>query len=305
MGPLDLVKLPVLMERTTGSPEVKIGLVDGPIATQHPDLTRERLREISGKNGATCTHIHSLACLHGTFVAGILSGKRNSPAPAICPNCTLLVRPIFAEATSGREQMPSATPQELAAAIIECVDAGARIINLSLALVQSSSKGEQALEAALDRAVRRNVIVVAAAGNQGTVGSSAITRHPWIISVVACDLHGRPMNESNLGSSISKRGLRAPGEAVTSLSPGGQSITVSGTSVAAPFVTGAIALLWSEFPTATAAQIKLAIVQASTLRRASVVPPLLDAAAACEFLWTTHARRRTHEEGETTKRLPV
>jgi hypothetical protein len=42
--------------------------------------------------------------------------------------------------------------------------------------------------------------------------------------------------------------------------------------------------LWSEFPTVTAAQIKLAITQAPMLRRASVVPPLLDAAAAYELL---------------------
>jgi subtilisin family serine protease len=291
MDPLGLVKLPALMDRTSGSPEVKIGLIDGPVAVQHPDLAAESLREIPGNNGAMCTQANSSACLHGTFVAGILSAKRNSRAPAICPSCTILVRPIFAEAASGREQMPSATPQELAAAIIECIDAGARVINLSLALAYPSTKGEQDLEEALDRALRRSVIVVAAAGNQGTLGSSVITRHPWVISVVACDVHGRPMNESNLGSSISRHGVRAPGEAITSLSPDGRSITVSGTSVAAPFVTGAIALLWSEFPAATATKIKLAIAEASALRRASVVPPLLDAAAAYQILLTANAWR--------------
>src|SRR3954447_20812074 len=89
-SPLELVKLNALMERATGSPEVKIGLIDGPVVTQHPDLIGERLHEISGKNGATCTAANSMACLHGTFVAGILCAKRNSPAPAICPDCTLL-----------------------------------------------------------------------------------------------------------------------------------------------------------------------------------------------------------------------
>ena len=291
MDPLDLVKLTALMERTSGSPEVKIGLIDGPVATQHPDLAVEYLREIPGNNGATCTQANSTACTHGTFVAGILSAKRNSPAPAICPNCTLLVRPIFAEVTSGREHMPSATPKELAAAIIECIDAGARVINLSLALAQPSTKGEQSLEEALNQAVRRGVIVAAAAGNQGTLGSSAITRHPWVIPVVSCDLRGRPMNESNLGSSIGRRGLSAPGDAITSLGAEGQSLTFGGTSVAVPFVTGAIALLWSEFPSATAAQIKLAVTQASTPRRASVVPPLLNAAAAYQILLTTNAGR--------------
>jgi subtilisin family serine protease len=291
MDPLDLVKLTALMERTSGSSEVKIGLIDGPVVTQHPDLAGEHLREIPGNNGGTCTQANSTACLHGTFVAGILSAKRNSPAPAICPNCTLLIRPIFAETTSGREHMPSATPKELAAAIIECIGAGARVINLSLALAQPSAKGEQALEEALSQAVRRSVIVVAAAGNQGTLGSSAITRHPWVIPVVACDLRGRPMNESNLGSSIGRRGLSAPGDGITSLGAEGQPLTLGGTSVAVPFVTGAIALLWSEFPTATAAQIKLAITQASIPRRASVVPPLLDASAAYQILLTTNARR--------------
>src|SRR5215813_726885 len=109
MGPLDLVKLTALMDRTSGSPEVKIGLIDGPVVTRHPDLAGEHLREIPGNNGGTCTQANSTACLHGTFVAGILSAKRTSPAPAICPNCTLLIRPIFAETTAGSEQMPSAT----------------------------------------------------------------------------------------------------------------------------------------------------------------------------------------------------
>jgi len=187
--------------------------------------------------------------------------------------------------------MPSATPQELAAAIIECIDAGARVINLSLALAQPSTKGGQALEEALNQVVKRGVVVVAAAGNQGTLGSSAITRHPWVIPVVACDLAGRPTNESNLGSSIGRRGLSAPGGAITSLSAEGQPLTMGGTSVAAPFVTGTIALLWSVFPSATAAQIKLAITQASIPRRASVVPPLLNAAAAYQILLTANARR--------------
>jgi len=292
MFPLELVRLTALMERTSGIPEVTIGLIDGPVATQHADLAGEHLHEIPGKNGATCSQANSTACLHGTFVAGILSAKRDSLAPAICPNCTLLLRPIFARDDSGRDPMPSATPVELAAAIIACVDAGARVINLSLGLAQPSTKEERALEEALDHAVRHGVIVVAAAGNQGTVGSSAITRHPWVIPVVACDLRGRPTNESNLGSSIARHGLSAPGESVTSLSSESQSLTLGGTSVAVPFVTGAIALLWSEFPTAPAAQIKLAVTRTTTLRRASVAPPLLDAETAYQILSTANARRR-------------
>lgn len=280
------------MKRTRGSPEVKIGLIDGPVVTRHADLAIDYLHEIPGNNGAACTQANSAACLHGTFVAGILSAKRNSPAPAICPDCSLLIRPIFSETTLGREHMPSATPKELAAAIIECIEAGARVINLSLALAQPSIKEEKALEEALNQAIRRNVVIVAAAGNQGALGSSAITRHPWIIPVVACDFQGRPTNESNLGSSIGRRGLSAPGEGITSIGANGSPLTLGGTSVAVPFVTGAIALLWSEFPAATAAQIKLAVTQAFTPRRASVVPPLLDATAAYQILLSANAKRQ-------------
>jgi subtilisin family serine protease len=284
MNPLDLVKLTPLMELTSGKTEVVVGLIDGSVLKKHPELVGANIREISGELSGQCVQASSTACIHGTFVAGILCGKRNSAAPAICPNCTLLVRPIFAEATLGSEQMPSATPADLAAAIIESIDAGARILNMSVAIAQPSSQGELELQEALDYALKRGVIAVAASGNQGTLGSSAITRHPWVIPVVACDLQGRPISYSNLGNSIGRRGLSAPGDRITSLGTEEKTLTLGGTSVATPFVTGAIALLWSEFPTATAAEVKLAVTQGNGFRRTTVVPPLLDAWAAYQVM---------------------
>ena len=291
MNHLDLVKLTALMEHTSGQPEIMVGLLDGPVATNHPDLASEHIREIPGSIRGVCTQTKSVACLHGTFVAGILCAKRGSVAPAICPNCTLLVRPLFAETQIGSPQLPSTTPEELAAAILDSIKAGARVLNLSVALVHPSSTGQRELEEALSYAARRGVIAVAAAGNQGAVGSSAITRHPWVIPVVAYDLRGRPINQSNLGGSIGRRGLGAPGDDVTSLGADGGPITFGGTSVAVPFVTGAIALLWSQFPTATAAEMKFAITQVSTQRRTTIVPPLLDAWAAYQLLMTMYERR--------------
>lgn len=284
MHPLDLVKLSPLMDLTSSRPEVVVGLIDGSVLKTHPELTDANIREISGELSSQCFQSSSTACVHGTFVAGILCGKRNSIAPAICPNCTLLIRPIFAETILGDEQIPRATPADLAAAIIESIDAGARILNMSVAIAQPSSQGERELQEALDYALSHGVIVVAASGNQGMLGSSAITRHPWVIPVVACDLQGRPISYSNLGSSIGRRGLSAPGDQITSLGTKAQTLTLGGTSVAAPFVTGAIALLWSEFPTATAAEVKLAVTQGNGSRRTTVVPPLLDAWAAYQVM---------------------
>jgi subtilisin family serine protease len=291
MNHLDLVKLLALMELTGGRPEIVVGLIDGPVVMNHPDLASENIREIPGSLQGTCAQAASVAWMHGTFIAGILCAKRGSLAPSICPGCTLLVRPIFLETTSADERMPSSTPEELGAAIIESIEAGAHILNLSIALAEPSSRGYREVEEALDYAVRRGVLVVAAAGNQGTVGSTAITRHPWVIPVVACDQQGKPISSSNLGSSIGRRGLRAPGDNVTSLGVEGKPLTFGGTSAATPFVTGAIALLWSEFPTATATEVKVAVTQASTALRPSVVPPLLNAWVAYECLGAAHKRR--------------
>jgi subtilisin family serine protease len=187
--------------------------------------------------------------------------------------------------------MPSATPEELADAIIDSVNAGARVINLSSALIQPSSRTEKTLTEALNYAARHGAITVAASGNQGIVGSSSITRHPWVIAVAACNGHGRPLSESNLGRSIGRLGLSAPGENITSLGTDGDPQTLSGTSAAAPFVTGAIALAWSEFPRARAAEVKLAITRCGREARHTLVPPLLDAWAAYQMLASARHRK--------------
>jgi subtilisin family serine protease len=284
MTALELVKLLPLMEQTTGRREIAIGLIDGPVAKDHPDFERQNIRELPGRERGACAQLGSAACRHGTFVAGMLVAKRGSAAPAICPGCSLLVRPIFPETVPGNGKIPSATPQELSTAILDAIGASARILNLSAALVQPSSKGERDLRAALDYAAQRGVIIVVAAGNQGVVGSSIVTRHPWAIPVAGCDPQGRPTSQSNLGTSIGRRGLLAPSEEITSLGSEGEPVTLGGTSAAAPFVTGTIALLWSMFPRASAAELLLAVRSARPPNRAAIVPPMLDASAAYQFM---------------------
>jgi subtilisin family serine protease len=278
---LDLVNLTPLMDLNSGRTDTTIALIDGPVATDHPDLSTTNIREI---HGGACTHANSIACMHGTFVAGILSARRGSSAPSIAPDCTLLLRPIFAEGVSANRDMPSATPEELATAIIDCTEAGAHVINLSAALSQPTAAGERKLKEALDLCAKRDSVVVAAAGNEASIGSSTITRHPWVIPVVACDLRGQPMAFSNFGNSIGRRGLSAPGDGITSISAAGEPPTFGGTSAAAPFVTGAIALLKSIFPTATGAGVKFALMRGHARRRTTIVPTLMDAWAAYQIL---------------------
>src|SRR5580704_12213452 len=109
----DLVNLRQLMSLTSGRSEIVVGMVDGPVAADHPDLAQTNIQELPGKTGAACAQIGSAACVHGTFVAGILSAKRGSTAPAICPDCTLLVNPVFSETATGSADQPSSTPRSL------------------------------------------------------------------------------------------------------------------------------------------------------------------------------------------------
>ena len=108
MGALDAVQLTPLMERTSGRAEIRVGLIDGPVFLTHPDLAQKNIQEVPGKLRGTCSRAQSAACLHGTFVAGMLCARRGSVAPAICPGCTLLVRPIFSEANPANGDMPLA-----------------------------------------------------------------------------------------------------------------------------------------------------------------------------------------------------
>jgi subtilisin family serine protease len=284
MRALELCNLAPLLELTRGRSEILVGLVDGPVALDHPDLAEANVREIPGRLSGSCARAGSDACMHGTFVAGILAARRGSAAPSLCPGCTLLVRPIFDEAGGAGGPEPLAQPEELAAAVVDCVAAGARVINLSVGLRSPTGRGRAELDEALNYAARRGVLVVAAAGNQGTVGGSFITQHRWVIPVVACDARGRPSSGSNLGEGAGRRGLMAPGEEVLSLSAAGGAVAAGGTSVAAPFVTGTIALLWSAFPGAAASEVRAAVTAAGGAARSSVVPPPLDAGAAYRHL---------------------
>lgn len=275
---LEMARLGPLMALTSGSADVRVGLVDGPVARDHPDLAGARIHPLAG-DASSCSG--GAACVHGTFVAGILAARRGGPAPAISPGCTLLVRPVFREGADAGA-IATATADEVAQAIVDCVDAGARIVNLSAATGEPTTRVEGRIRQALDHAAGHGTVVVAAAGNQATLGSSEITRHGAAIPVVGYDRFGRPLDQSNFGSSAGRRGLGAPADAIVSLGVDGPPVTRAGTSLAAAFVTGAIALLWSLFPDARATQLRQALGRGS--RRTSVIPPLLNAQSAYEHL---------------------
>jgi subtilisin family serine protease len=280
----DLIKIHSLMAASAGNPKVAIGLIDGPVDFDHPSFQDSIMRTVNDSQKKVCKMSTSIACTHGTFIAGILSSKRGSYAPGICPLCEIVLRPIFAEDRSRESaNVPTSSPHELSDAIIDCVKAGVRIINLSLGLNVYSLIAYPNVQEACHYALKNGVIIITAAGNQGDVGYTSLLNYPWIIPVAACDQYGRLSGSSNIGPSIGRRGVLAPGINITSTSPGVGYTTMSGTSVAVPFVTGTLALLWSLLPKANAEELIFSV-RNTQYNRTNIIPPLLDGEAALEQL---------------------
>jgi subtilisin family serine protease len=305
MDPLELIKIQNLMKITKGDPNITIGLIDGPVDLGHPAFEGSKIKTVTESHFAECKSADSLSCQHGTFIAGILCSKRGLPAPGICSGCTLLLRPIFLDKTISNNiankyddekdpyidnygvYHPSTTPNDLYDAMVEVIDKGAKIINLSLGLSTSSLTLYTKLQEAYDYARKKGAIIVAAAGNHGNIGGLSLIENDWVIPVAACDENGQLSSMSNIAHSITSRGMMAPGINITSAFPDKQNryAKLSGTSFAVPFVTGAIALLWSAFPYLSAAQlIYLLRYSYFSKKKRSIIPRLLDVQSICNII---------------------
>ncbi|HZB16418.1 MAG TPA: S8 family serine peptidase, partial [Nitrososphaeraceae archaeon] len=97
MDPLNQTGLQSLMNVSTGDPDVVIGIIDGPVDLNHSALQTSNIKTVRNSQVGACKNATSIACSHGTFIAGILCARRGLPAPAICPNCKIILNPIFRE----------------------------------------------------------------------------------------------------------------------------------------------------------------------------------------------------------------
>ncbi|MFJ3819317.1 S8 family peptidase [Streptomyces sp. NPDC090056] len=273
------------MDRTAGAPDLRVGLIDGPVIVKHREFSDARIEPLRARDVADEAARDAVA-LHATSTAGVLVARRASRALGICPGVTLVTRSVF---TAPEARNSGTAPQEeLAEALVEVTDAGARLVNLSLSLAPGGREGRRVVEQALDYAACRGALVVAAAGNDQAVGGSPVTRHPAVVPVVAYARNGRPGRLSTVGPSIGRRGVGAVTDGLVSLGAHGGLRSFGGTSAAAAVITGAVALLWSAFPDSTPGELAGAVTD-SAYRRASVLPPVMDASRALDALRT--ARR--------------
>src|SRR5215204_7321460 len=121
MGILAHTRLLPLMNISNGSPDITIGIIDGPVDLNHPAFRESKIKTVRASQQVACKNASDMACIHGTFVTGILCAKRGLPAPAICPNCEFVVYPIFSEIKKEDSKskqssdflLPSATLEDL------------------------------------------------------------------------------------------------------------------------------------------------------------------------------------------------
>jgi membrane-anchored mycosin MYCP len=259
--------LPRVWQLTRGAGQ-RVAVIDTGVS-RHP-----RLRHVLPGGDYVSTGDGTQDCdAHGTLVAGIIAAAPSSDPGSfsgVAPEATLIgIRQSSAKfvPAEDRSRAGIGDVDTLAKAVRTAADLGASVINISsVACVPvASALDDRALGAALAYAVDvKNSVIVAAAGNSGaaqcppqradatwetiTVAVSPAWYDDYVLTVGSVNTEGRPSAFTLAGPWVD---VAAPGEDVGSLA----SEKVSGTSFAAPVVSGLVALIRSRFPGLTPRQV--------------------------------------------------
>ena len=253
---------------------VKIGIVDTGVLFDHEDIDSNiwtnsaELGGLSGvddDNNGYVDDIHGWDFVdddntpfdlngHGTHVAGIAAAEGNNQTgiSGVAPLAKVIPVRVLDQSGSG-------SIRAVAKGIEYAAKVGADVINLSLGAMNLDFFNKAVLQRAVDFARSLGRIVVAAAGNSATdVSSFSPANLNGVIAVGATDSRDQRAGFSNYGSGLF---ITAPGVGVLSLGGGNGYFTASGTSMAAPYVSGAIALLLEKYPGASLHFIAMRLLQ--------------------------------------------
>jgi serine protease len=267
---LTAISAPRGWDTATGTGRTIVAVIDTGVDLTHPDLRANLWTnpgEIAGNgrdddgNGYT-DDVHGWDFAgndndptdergHGTHVAGIIGAVGNNGVGGSGVAWKTRIMPLKMFDANGGGNTGSG-----ARAIDYAVRNGAKIINCSW----GGSAPDDALAAAIARAQAAGVIVVIAAGNAGRNNdtnsefpANYANSYTNVVAVAASTQNGQLASWSNY--STSRVELAAPGEGIVSTARGGGTTTKSGTSMSAPFVSGALAVLWDKHPTWTWQQV--------------------------------------------------
>ncbi|WP_157963986.1 S8 family serine peptidase [Actinocorallia populi] len=230
--------------RLTTGRGVVVAVVDSGVDFGNPQLKGQS----AGAVDLTRTELSDCAA-HGTGVAGIIAAKQLPEVPfvGVAPGARILSIKVAADERNNSDLL-------LAQGILRAVKQKARVINVSAQTAVNSKVLRQAVE----YAQKKDVVVVAAAGNvdpknTGTAVPAYPAQYPGVLSVGAVDSTGKVTAFSDVATRVS---VVAPGIGITSTWPGsGWSFGYEGTSFAAPFVSGVAALVRAAYPKMAAAEV--------------------------------------------------
>jgi hypothetical protein len=209
----------------------RIGLIDTGVDLQHPALKEQRITLRSFLSAG----INKAPAEHGTAIAGLLVGNPVNPEFAgLVPAAKLFAATVF---RLRDEEQVETTAELIVKALDWLIGQKVEVINLSL-----GGPRNLIVELALQQVLDKKITVVAAAGHNGTNAPSGPKIYPaaqkGVLAITAIDANNKIYPKASQGSYID---FAAPGVDVWAASPGGTGAYRSGTSFAAPFLTGVIA----------------------------------------------------------------
>lgn len=230
-----LIGAPSVWGKTKGK-GIKIAVLDTGCDVDHPDL-RDRIiggRNFTGDDRGN-PNIYNDYNGHGTHVAGTIAASENGQGVmGVAPQADLLIVKVLDKNGSGQYKW-------IIDGIHYAVEQRVDIISMSL----GGSEDVYELHKAIQDAIKKGVLVVCAAGNEGD-GRDNSDEYAYpgayneVISVGAVNLERQSSPFSNSHNEID---LVAPGEQILSTYPNGTYAKLSGTSMATPHVSGALALI--------------------------------------------------------------
>lgn len=243
-----------------GSEEIIIAVLDTGIDYNHEDLAGNMWTDGSvyghdfADGDTNPIDVHG----HGTHVAGIIAAVTDNGkgVAGVSWNSKLMAIKIFKNENDGDGYPIGGTTDQIANAIIYAVDNGAHIISNSWGF-GVMDEPPSLIKNAIDYANSSGSLVVFAAGNSNSEGSYQPAAYSGTLAVAATDQNDEraiypPTQGSNYGEWVD---VSAPGKYIYSTLPGNSYGFRSGTSMAAPFVSGLAAIIWSYNPLLTRSEV--------------------------------------------------
>jgi subtilisin family serine protease len=266
---------------TTRGAGVTIAIIDTGVDGSHPDLTGTVVggTDVSGVGSANGQKPVGGDSEHGTMVASLLAGHGHGAGNAagvlgVAPAAKLL------SVSVGLGVGSSGSDDQIAEAVRWSADHGANIINMSL--TRNTLDWPQSWDDAFLYAMKKGVIIVAAAGNRGsgTTEVGAPATMPGVVVVAGVDQNGNAsFDASSQGITLS---VSAPSEGLVGAGPGGGYYQWAGTSGATPLVAGVLALIEASHPKLSAGNVINRLTATATAKGNAIVygSGLMNAAAA-------------------------